>query len=127
MGSCALVWPEADIAIAATARGIPYTLSTMSTTSIERMAKAVRGPLWFQLYVLKDFDFNRKLAREAEEFGYSTLVVAVDLQAGAKREKDLRNGISIPLRPSPRHLLEGCSIPAGRCPCCVADSPSLSG
>ena len=109
MGSCALVWPQADIAIAraATARGIPYTQSTMSTTSIERMARAVQGPLWFQLYVLREFDFNRELVRRAEEFGYSTLVVTVDLQAGGKREKDLRNGISIPLRPSPRHLWEG--------------------
>ncbi len=108
MGSCALVRPEADIAIAraAAARGIPYTLSTMATTGIERMARAVQGPLWFQLYVLKDFDFNRQLVRRAEEFGYSTLVVTVDLQAGGKREKDLRNGISIPLRPSPRHLWE---------------------
>ena len=63
MGSCALVRPGADIAIAraAAARGIPYTLSTMATTSIERMAKAVQGPLWFQLYVLKDFEFNRQL------------------------------------------------------------------
>ncbi|QKD02488.1 alpha-hydroxy acid oxidase [Mesorhizobium loti] len=113
MGSCALVRPGADIAIAkaASARGIPYTLSTMATTSIERMAKAVEGPLWFQLYVLKDFDFNLQLVRRAEKFGYSTLVVTVDLQAGGRREKDLRNGISIPLRPSPRHLLEGLAHP----------------
>ncbi|TIP46608.1 MAG: alpha-hydroxy-acid oxidizing protein, partial [Mesorhizobium sp.] len=69
MGSCALVRPGADIAIAsaAAARGIPYTLSTMATTGIERMARAVQGPLWFQLYVLKDFDFNRRLVRQAEE------------------------------------------------------------
>ncbi|TIO75058.1 MAG: alpha-hydroxy-acid oxidizing protein [Mesorhizobium sp.] len=113
MGSCALVRPGADIAIAtaAAARGIPYTLSTMATTGIGRMARAVQGPLWFQLYVLKDFDFNRRLVRQAEEFGYSALVVTVDLQTGGKREKDLRNGISIPLRPSPRHLIEGIAHP----------------
>ena len=113
MGSCALVRPGADIAIAtaAAARGIPYTLSTMATTGIERMARAVQGPLWFQLYVLKDFDFNRRLVRQAEEFGYSALVVTVDLQAGGKREKDLRNGISIPLRPSLRHVIEGFAHP----------------
>ena len=60
MGSCMLGWPEADIAIAraAASLGIPYTLSTMSTTSIERLAAAVQGELWFQLYVLKDRDFN---------------------------------------------------------------------
>ncbi|WP_137933352.1 alpha-hydroxy acid oxidase [Mesorhizobium comanense] len=109
MGSCSLVWPQADIAIAraAAARGIPYTLSTMATTGIERMARAVDGPLWFQLYVLRDLDFVRQLTQRARENGYSTLVVTVDLQAGGKREKDLRNGISIPLRPSPRHVLEG--------------------
>ncbi|CDX46722.1 (S)-mandelate dehydrogenase [Mesorhizobium sp. ORS 3359] len=114
MGSCALVRPGADIAIAsaAAARGIPYTLSTMATTGIERMARAVQGPLWFQLYVLKDFEFNRRLVRQAEEFGYSALVVTVDLQTGGKREKDLRNGISIPLRPSLRHLVEGIAHPA---------------
>ncbi|MET3581485.1 isopentenyl diphosphate isomerase/L-lactate dehydrogenase-like FMN-dependent dehydrogenase [Mesorhizobium robiniae] len=95
----------------AAARGIPYTLSTMATTSIERMARAVQGPLWFQLYVLKDFEFNRQLVRRAEETGYSTLVVTVDLQAGGKREKDLRNGISIPLRPSPHHFWEGLAHP----------------
>jgi L-lactate dehydrogenase (cytochrome)/(S)-mandelate dehydrogenase len=114
MGSCALVRPGADIAIAsaAAARGIPYTLSTMATTGIERMARVVEGPLWFQLYVLKDFDFNRRLVRQAEEFGYSALVVTVDLQTGGKREKDLRNGISIPLRPSLRHMIEGITHPA---------------
>ncbi|RUX27138.1 alpha-hydroxy-acid oxidizing protein [Mesorhizobium sp. M2A.F.Ca.ET.042.01.1.1] len=114
MGSCALVRPGADIAIAsaAAARGIPYTLSTMATTGIERMARAVQGPLWFQLYVLKDFEFNRRLVRQAEEFGYSALVVTVDLQTGGKREKDLRNGISIPLRPSLRHMIEGMAHPA---------------
>lgn len=113
MGSCALVRPGADIAIAtaAAARGIPYTLSTMATTGIERMARAVEGPLWFQLYVLKDFDFNRRLVKQAQEFGYSALVVTVDLQAGGKREKDLRNGISIPLRPSLRHVIEGIAHP----------------
>lgn len=113
MGSCALVRPGADIAIAkaAVARGIPYTLSTMATTGIERMARAVQGPLWFQLYVLKDFDFNRQLVRQAEAFGYSALVVTVDLQTGGKREKDLRNGISIPLRPSLRQVVEGIAHP----------------
>ncbi|MFM9428065.1 isopentenyl diphosphate isomerase/L-lactate dehydrogenase-like FMN-dependent dehydrogenase [Variovorax sp. GrIS 2.14] len=113
MGSCMLAWPEADICIAraAAAHGIPYTLSTMSTTSIERMANAVQGNLWFQLYVLKDRDFNNQLVDRAAAAGYSTLVVAVDLQAGGKRERDLRNGVSIPLRMTIRHLWEGATHP----------------
>ena len=114
MGSCMLAWPQADIAIAraAASHGIPYTLSTMSTTSIERMARAVQGALWFQLYVLKDQDFNLQLIDRAQANGYGALVVTVDLQAGGKREKDYRNGISIPLRPSWRLLRDGLTHPA---------------
>ena len=113
MGSCMLAWPEADIAIAraASAHGIPYTLSTMSTTSIERMARAVPGALWFQLYVLKDEQFNLQLIDRAQAHGYGALVVTVDLPAGGKREKDHRNGISIPLRPSWRLWRDGLTHP----------------
>ena len=113
MGSCMLAWPDADIAIAraASTHGIPYTLSTMSTTSIERMAKAVPGPLWFQLYVLRDHAFNQKLVDRAWANGFKTLVVTLDLQAGGKRERDLRNGISIPLRLSLQHVIEGATHP----------------
>ena len=114
MSSCMLAWPQADIAIAraAHAHGIPYTLSTMSTTSIERMARAVQGVLWFQLYVLKDQDFNLQLIDRAQDNGYAALVITVDLPAGGKREKDYRNGISIPLRPSWRLLRDGLTHPA---------------
>jgi len=81
MGSCMLAWPQADIAMAraAHAHGIIYTLSTMSTTSIERMARAVQGALWFQLYVLKDHDFNLQLIDRAQAHGYGALVVTVEI------------------------------------------------
>ncbi len=113
MGSCMLGWPEADICIAraAASLGIPYTLSTMSTTSIERLASAVQGELWFQLYVLKDRDFNDKLVDRAHAAGYGTLVVTVDLPAGGKRERDLRNGIQVPIKMGWRHVLDGITHP----------------
>ena len=109
MGSCMLAWPQADIAIAraAAALGLPYTLSTMSTTSIEAMAQAVQGELWFQLYVLKDRAFNDQLVARAQSAGYGALVVTVDLPAGGKRERDLRNGITVPLRINMRQILSG--------------------
>lgn len=113
MGSCALAWPDADLAIAraASAYGIPYTLSTMATTSLERMADRVQGRLWFQLYVLRDETLTDKLVSRAREANYEALVVTVDLPAGGKRERDLRNGISIPLRMTPRHLFEAGARP----------------
>jgi L-lactate dehydrogenase (cytochrome)/(S)-mandelate dehydrogenase len=109
-----LAWPQADIAIAkaATSLGLPYTLSTMSTTSIEVMADAVQGDLWFQLYVLKDHAFNDQLVQRAHAAGYGTLVVTLDLQAGGKRERDLRNGITVPLRLNVRQVLDGIAHPA---------------
>ncbi|WP_226578995.1 alpha-hydroxy acid oxidase [Acuticoccus sediminis] len=113
MGSCMLAYPQADLAIAraAAARGLPYTLSTMSTTAIEDMARAVDGPLWFQLYPFRDYDFNFDLMRRAAGAGFETLVVTVDLKAAGKRERDARNAMSIPLRLTVRHLMEGMSRP----------------
>ena len=113
MGSCMLAWPNADIAIAraAAALGLPYTLSTMSNTAMETMANAVQGELWFQLYVLKDRSFNEQLVERAWAAGYSALVATVDLQAGGKRERDLKNGISIPLQISLKQVISGMTHP----------------
>jgi isopentenyl diphosphate isomerase/L-lactate dehydrogenase-like FMN-dependent dehydrogenase len=113
MGSCVLSWPDADIAIAraASAFGIPYTLSTMATISIERMAQAVQGRLWFQLYVLRNRELTDRLVDRARAADYEALVVTLDLPAGGKRERDLRNGLSIPLRFSVRHVYEGMMRP----------------
>lgn len=114
MGSCTLAWPEADIAIARAAarHGIPYVLSTMSTTGMERLARAVDGSLWFQLYVLKEHSANEALIARAKASGYTALVVTMDLQAGGKRERDLRNGISIPMRFGWRQLWDGLTHPS---------------
>ena len=114
MGSCMLAWPGADLAIARAAvdLGLPYTLSTMGTTSLEQVAREVAGRLWFQLYVLRDQAFTLALVDRARAADYEALVVTVDLPTGGKRERDLRNGISIPLRPNARQLLDIARRPA---------------
>ena len=113
MGSCTLAWPGADLALAraAAAHGIPFVLSTMATIGIEELAQAVPGRLWFQLYVLRHPEANASLVARADAAGYEALVVTVDLPAGGKRERDLRNGIAIPLRLRGRHLIEGATHP----------------
>ncbi len=113
MGSCTLAWPGADLALAraAAAHGIPFVLSTMATIGIEELAQAVPGRLWFQLYVLRHPEANASLVARADAAGYEALVVTVDLPAGGKRERDLRNGIAIPLRMRGRHLIEGATHP----------------
>lgn len=76
--------------------GVPYTLSTMSTCSLEDVAAATTKPLWFQLYVMKDRDFNKRLIERAKAAGCSALVLTLDLQILAQRHKDLRNGLKAP-------------------------------
>jgi L-lactate dehydrogenase (cytochrome) len=81
---------------AAEAFGVPFTLSTMSICSIEDVAAATTKPFWFQLYVMKDEDFVRRLIGRAKAAGCSALVLTLDLQILGQRHKDLKNGLSAP-------------------------------
>ena len=101
-------WPGADIAIAqaAAAAGVPYTLSSSGTTSIEKLARAAPGRLWFQAYVLRDQAYFEQMIGRAEAAGYEALMITVDLPVGGKRERDFRNHFSIPFRFTPRNLLD---------------------
>jgi (S)-mandelate dehydrogenase len=105
MGAIGAGRPGADLALARAAKayGIPYTLATPATASIERVADEVGGRLWFQLYVLRDADFRSKLIERARAAGYEALLVTVDVPVGGKRERDLRNDFVAPFRPSWRN------------------------
>lgn len=92
--------------------GIPFTLSTLSICSIEAVAAATTKPFWFQLYVMKDRDFVRRLIERAKAANCSALILTLDLQILGQRHKDLRNGLSAPPRFTPRHLLQIASRPA---------------
>ena len=96
--------PGADLMLARTAKafGIPYTLATPATASIERIAE-VGGRLWFQLYVVRDREFREKLVSRAKNCGYEALLVTVDLPVSGKRERDPRNGFITPFRPNWRN------------------------
>ena len=97
-GSTGMQYPDGEIlaAQAAEEAGIPYTLSTMSICSLEDVAAATTKPLWFQLYVMKDRDFNKRLIERAKTAGCSALVLTLDLQILAQRHKDHRNGLKAP-------------------------------
>jgi L-lactate dehydrogenase (cytochrome) len=71
---------EIKAARAAEAFGVPFTLSTMSICSIEDVAAHTTKPFWFQLYVMKDEDFVRRLIGRAKAAGCSALVLTLDLQ-----------------------------------------------
>ena len=91
------------LARAARAAGIPYTLATPATASIEEVAEKAGGRLWFQLYVLKNREFRMKLVQRAKAAGYEVMFVTVDLAVGGKRERDLRNEFVAPFSPSWRN------------------------
>jgi len=91
---------EIKVARAAEKFGIPFTLSTMSICSIEDIAAHTQRPFWFQLYVMRDRDFTDRLIDRAKAAGCSALVLTLDLQILGQRHKDLKNGLSVPPKPT---------------------------
>ncbi|WP_207548258.1 alpha-hydroxy acid oxidase [Mycolicibacterium iranicum] len=77
--------------------GIPFSLSTMGTVSIEDVSHAnPHGRNWFQLYMWKDRDRSMALVERAAAAGFDTLLVTVDVPVAGARLRDKRNGMSIP-------------------------------
>ena len=107
-GAVGFGWRGGDIAIAraAVAAGIPYTLSSAATASIEQVANAAPGRLWFQAYILKNKPFLESLIARAFAADYEALMITVDLPVGGKRERDFRNHFSVPFKFTPRNLMD---------------------
>lgn len=99
-GLSGLLWPDGDIATArATATaGVGYCLSTNSNVSIEQVASQGRPDFWFQLYVQRDRAMVRTLVERAVSAGCPVLCVTVDLPIQGPRERDERNGFTVPPR-----------------------------
>ena len=99
MAAEGLAHPDAEIAVAraAAAAGVPFTLSTMSTRSMEEVAAAVPdGVRWFQLYTQADPGRTRDLVQRAEASGYRAIILTVDLPLLGYRERDRRSGFDLP-------------------------------
>ena len=98
-GFTRLMQTEGEIAgaSAAAAAGIPFTLSTLGTTSIEKVKEAnPDGRNWFQLYVMREREISYDLTRRAAAAGFDTLFFTVDTPVAGARLRDKRNGFSIP-------------------------------
>ncbi len=99
IGFTRMMHAEGEIAgaKAAAAAGIPFSLSTMGTTTIEDVAAASPGARhWFQLYLWKDRERSMALVERAAHAGFDTLLVTVDVPVAGARLRDRRNGLSIP-------------------------------
>jgi (S)-mandelate dehydrogenase len=102
-----MLHPGGDLALARAAarRGIPFTLSSLSTTRLEEVARQAGGRLWMQLYVLKERAIARDLMQRAAAAGYEALVFTTDANVFGSREWDQRN-FSAPGRPTVRAALD---------------------
>ncbi len=97
---------EIKAAKAAEKFGIPFTLSTMAICSIEDVAENTTKPFWFQLYVMRDRAFIERLIDRAKEAKCAALVLTMDLQILGQRHKDVRNGLLVPPKFTPRFVFE---------------------
>ena len=101
---------ETQAARAANARGLPFTLSTVGLCGIDEVRRATDGPLWFQLYVLRDRGFMRDLIATAKAAGAEALVFTVDMPVPGARYRDAHSGMSGPHAPL-RRLLQAMGRP----------------
>lgn len=115
IGFTRMMHAEGEIAgaQAAAAAGIPFSLSTMGTTTIEDVAAASPGARhWFQLYLWKDRERSMALVDRAAKAGFDTLLVTVDVPVAGARLRDRRNGLSIPPQLTLRTVANAVTKPA---------------
>ncbi|HMH93686.1 MAG TPA: alpha-hydroxy acid oxidase [Streptosporangiaceae bacterium] len=98
---------ELDVSRAAARAGLPYTLSTMATRSIEEVAAVSRGPKWLQVYVWRDRGLVKELLSRAAQAGYEAIAITVDTAVLGRRERDVRRGFTMPPQLGPGTLIDG--------------------
>jgi L-lactate dehydrogenase (cytochrome) len=103
---------ELAVARAAAQRGLPFTLSTLGTRSIEEVAAVSRGPKWFQVYVWRDRALVRDMVERAVAEGYEALLVTVDTAVFGRRERDVRRGFTLPPTVGLGTLVDGARHPS---------------
>jgi L-lactate dehydrogenase (cytochrome) len=106
--------PDGELAVARAAEraGLPYTLSTLGTRSIEEVAAVSDGAKWFQVYVWRDRGLVKEMIDRAARAGYEALVLTVDTAVFGQRDRDLRRGFSLPPKIGLETLLDGVVHPS---------------
>jgi len=102
---------ETQAARAASLKGIPYCLSTVSVCALKEVVPASTRPIWFQLYVLRDRGFMKDILQTARDLGVTTLVFTVDMPVPGSRYRDAHSGMSGP-NASMRRMLQAFAHPS---------------
>jgi isopentenyl diphosphate isomerase/L-lactate dehydrogenase-like FMN-dependent dehydrogenase len=105
-GDSRLVGPAADIAQArgAHAAGTFSILSGVASTPLDEVAAAVPQPGWYQVFLFRDREVTQRSVERAKQLGFSGLVLTVDGAVKGNRERDIRNGMQLPLRPTTKTI-----------------------
>ncbi len=113
VGLQGLIWPGAAeiLAKAAFKHNIPYTLSTVSTASIEKIAEITEGKAWFQLYHPVEDSLRDDLMERCYNAGIKTFVILADVPSFGYRNKEIKNGLAIPPRITLNNILQIMSSP----------------
>ena len=107
-GVAGMMWykGELELARAAKAAGIPFSLATGSITSMEEVAEKVGGTLWMQLYMWSDRKLSHQVVRRAIAAGFEALLVTVDGTVAGNREYNRRNGFQVPFKYNRRNTMD---------------------
>lgn len=107
-GPAGFVWYRGEIALAKAAAkaGIPFTLASTSNTPMEEIYSAGGGRQWYHLYVWRDMEASLVAVNRAREAGFEALVLTVDSTIPYNREADVRNGVTMPFRFTPKNLID---------------------
>lgn len=108
IGLQGLIWPNAPeiLAKAAVEHNVPFVLSTVTTSSIERIAEITQGKAWYQLYHPADNALRDDILKRLNATGYSVLVLLCDVPTFGFRPRDIRNGLAMPPRMTINNMLQ---------------------
>ena len=113
-GFTRIACPPGELAAARAAEraGLPYSLSTMGTRSVEEVAAVSNGSKWFQVYVWRDKGLLKDMILRAREAGFEVLCITVDAAMLGRRERDVRRGFTLPPKMGLDILVEGVIRPS---------------
>lgn len=127
VGLQGLMWPKTPeiLAKAAAELNIPFMLSTVSSSSLERIAEVSEGKAWFQLYNPKDEAIRKDLLNRLQAAQYQVLAVTVDVPTFGYRPRDIRNGLAMPPKMTLSNILQMLARPGWLMATAAAGQPVM--
>ena len=128
IGLQGLMWPNAPeiLAKAASQHNIPFILSTVTTSSIERISEISQGKAWFQLYHPAENKLRDDILKRLQAANYPVLVLLCDVPTFGYRPRDIRNGLAMPPRMTAKNILQIIGKPAWALSTLLHGQPSFA-